>query len=108
MAPEMMKQDLTSERVFKKAESIVSRRIAGDLILVPVSGDLANMQRIFSLTPVAELVWGCLDGRCNLGEIRDAVLTRFDVESSQALSDVLSFVEDLVAAKLAREVVKAQ
>lgn len=89
-------------KVFVKADNIVSRRIAGELFLVPVSGDLANMQRIFSLTAVAEFIWEKFDGQMNLNEIRRHVLTRFDVSEKQAEADIKEFATELLKEGLAR------
>jgi hypothetical protein len=91
-------------KVFEKAAKIVSRRIAGELLLVPISGDLANMQRIFTLTPVAEFIWEKLDGRMNLNEILRDVLDRFEVSEEQAEADIKEFVAELLKEGLAREV----
>jgi hypothetical protein len=90
-------------RVFEKTDNIVSRRIAGELFLVPISGDLANMQRIFTLTPVAEFIWEKLDGRMNLNDIRRDVLDRFDVSEKQAEADINEFVTELLKEGLAKE-----
>jgi hypothetical protein len=95
-------------KVFEKTDSIVSRRIAGELFLVPISGDLANMQRIFALTAVAEFIWEKLDGRMNLNEIRRHVLDRFDVSEEQAEADIKEFVTELLKEGLTREVAVRQ
>jgi hypothetical protein len=91
-------------KVFEKTDNIVSRRIAGELFLVPVSGDIANMQRIFTLTAVAEFIWEKLDGRMNLNEIRRDVLDRFEVQEEQAEADIKEFMTELLKEGLAREV----
>ena len=83
------------ETVFKKQDEIVSREIAGETILVPVSGKVADMQRIFSLNTVAEYIWKQIDGKKNLREISDSILTIFDVQKEQADSDIQDFITEL-------------
>lgn len=92
-------------KVLERTKNIVSRKIAGELFLVPISGDLANMQRIFALTEVAEFIWENLDGRLNLNEIRGQVLARFDVPEEQAAADIKELVTELLQEGLARETV---
>ena len=92
-------------KVFERNKDVVSRRIAGELFLVPVSGELANMQSMFTLTSVAEFIWEELDGQRNLRAISDDVAARFEVERAQAESDVRAFVAELTAAGLVREAV---
>ena len=91
-------------KVFKKQDDIVSREIAGESILVPIRGKLADMQRIFSLDPVAEYIWRQLDGRRTLNEVSSGVLETFDVKKEQAEADLMEFIDELLAAELIAEV----
>jgi hypothetical protein len=85
---------------FRKKEDIVTRRIAGETLLVPVYGDLANMERIFALDPVAAFIWEQLDEEKSLKDIRDGVLDAFDVNEEQAETDIFEFIEELIKASL--------
>jgi hypothetical protein len=85
---------------FRKKKEIVTRRIAGETLLVPVYGDLANMERIFALDPVAEFIWEQLDGEKSLKDIRDGVLGAFDVKEEKAETDMFEFIEELLKADL--------
>ena len=85
---------------FRKKEDIVTRQIAGETLLVPIYGDLANMERIFALDPVAEFIWEKLDGEKSLKDIRDEVLNAFDVKEEQAETDIFEFIEELLKADL--------
>ena len=83
-------------KIFKKKKEIVSREIAGETILVPISGKLADMQRIFSLNPVAEYIWNQLNGKRNLQEISGNILSVFDVNKEQVYADVQEFIAELL------------
>jgi hypothetical protein len=85
---------------FLKREEIVTRRIAGETLLVPIYGDLASMERIFALDPVAEFIWEQLDGEKSLKDIRDGVLGAFDVRKEKAETDIFEFIDELVKADL--------
>jgi len=101
-AIENAEADLWS-KTFRKNADVVSRKIAGEVILVPVRGNLADMNRIFALDGVGEFIWQALDEGKNLGEIRNELLDRFDVEKATADSDVREFIRELVNADLIRE-----
>ena len=90
-------------KVFKKDERIVTRGVAGETILVPIRGKLAELQRIFSLNPVAEYIWQELDGKRSVEEIRDDVLANFAVEKEQADREIDLFVKELLEAGLIKE-----
>jgi len=86
--------------IFRKKEEILTRRIAGETLLVPVSSDLANMERIFMLDTVAAFIWEQLDGTKSLKQIRDKVLDAFDVKKEQAETDISKFIGELLGADL--------
>ena len=91
------------ETVFQKSDRIVSRKVAGEVFIVPVSGSIANMQQMFALTEAAEFIWDMLDGKRNLGEIRDTLMDTFEAEKTDVDSDIQEFVEDLMKAELIHE-----
>ena len=84
------------KQVYQKKGEVVTRKIAGEVILVPIRGKLADMQRIFSLNPVGEFIWEHLNGERNLGEISEALLAVFDVGREQADADVHDFISQLL------------
>ncbi len=89
-------------KVFKKNDNVVSRRIAGEFLLVPVKGKLADMQRIFTLNPVAEYIWQGLDEK-NLNDICNGVVSTFEVKREQAEKDIREFIEELLDSDLIKE-----
>ena len=65
-----------------------------------MKGKLADMQRIFSLNPVAEHIWNQLDGKKSLQEISDSLLSHFDADKKQVDEDIQEFVDELLKQKL--------
>jgi hypothetical protein len=84
----------------RRCENVVTRRVAGETLLVPIRGRLADMQRIFALDPVAEHVWSLLAQPQSLSALISSVLDKFEVDEAQARRDVTEFVERLEAAGL--------
>ena len=91
------------DKIFRKNEQIVSRKIAGDLFLVPIKGKLADMQRIFTLNPVGEYIWQTLDNQKSLRDICNEVIAKFEVEKEQAESDISEFIHELLDTDLIKE-----
>ncbi len=91
------------DKAYSKKEEVVSREIAGETILVPVRGKLADMQKIFSLNQTAEYIWQNLDGKKKLNDILEGVLSQFDVNKEEAEKDMLEFVTELINANLIEE-----
>ena len=84
------------KEVYKKKSDIVYRKVAGETILVPISGRLADMQRIFALNPVGEFIWDELDGSRTLQQIREDIQSSFDVAREEANADLEAFIAELL------------
>jgi len=95
--------DSLLDKVYTRDEDVVSRKIAGELFLVPVKGKLAHMEQIFTLTPVAEFIWENINGKKSLHDIHNDLMAQFDVGHDQAESDLREFVTDLLKAGLILE-----
>jgi len=91
------------EKIYRKNDDVVTRKIAGDLFLIPIRGRIADMQSIFALNPVGEYIWQEIENRKGLDEIRNGMIARFDVEEERADSDAREFINELVEAGLIRE-----
>jgi hypothetical protein len=87
-------------RLYRREDHIVAREIAGEMILVPIRGNLADMQRIFSLNPVAAYIWEHLDGGTRLEDVCRGMMADFKVEKEQAKADIQDFISDLLDANL--------
>lgn len=92
------------DSVYRKKEDIVARQIAGETLLIPIRGRLADMQKLFALNRVAEYIWQQLDGKQNLQAIADGVLAAFEVQEEQAAADIREFVSQLKEADIIEEV----
>ena len=90
-------------RIYCRAENIVSRDIAGETILVPIRGNVADMQHIFSLNSAGVFIWNQLDGNTKLADVLDLLLVHFDVKREQAEQDILDFIGQVIESSLVVE-----
>ena len=95
---------LVRDRVLRRAPDALTRTIAGETLLIPVKGRLADLQRIFALDPSAAFIWERLDGKRELGAILGALTEEFDVAAEEAAADLTAFIQELEAAGLLAEV----
>jgi len=82
--------------VYKKKHDIIFRKVAGETILVPISGRLADMQRIFALNPVGEFIWDEIDGSRTLQQISEDIQSNFDAGREEADEDLEAFITELL------------
>ncbi len=85
------------EKIYKRNENFVFRRIEGETILVPIRGNVSDLDCIYSLNPVGALVWERLDGSTGLKAIRGVITAEFDVGKRKAEADLLEFIQDMKA-----------
>jgi len=86
--------DLT--QTFLPSPDVVHRRVAGESILVPIRGNVADMQRLYALDAVAEFAWERLDGTLKGDTIAEQITAAFDVDLERASADLRRFLGDLL------------
>ena len=89
-----------ADKVYAKADGIVQRDIAGETLLVPVRGKLADLQRVFALEELPVFIWEHLDGQRTAAQIHQAVVDSYDVDGVQAEKDLAEFLDELLESGL--------
>jgi hypothetical protein len=82
------------------SREVVSRRIAGEHLLVPVRSGTAQMDYLFTANEVGSLVFRLLDGRRDAEAIARLICEEFEVDEERARRDVLEFLGELYDAGL--------
>jgi hypothetical protein len=83
------------EKVYKKSDSIVSRKIADEFILVPIRQNVGDLESISTLNEVAARIWELIDGKKKVREIKDKIVEEFDVTPQQAEKDLIEYTKQL-------------
>ncbi|MBL7114618.1 MAG: PqqD family protein [Kiritimatiellae bacterium] len=83
-------------RLLKKSSNIITRNIAGETLLVPISGNLADMKSLFSLNEVGEFIWSQLDQFITEDEIAQRVVNAFNASEEEAKKDTADFCARLI------------
>jgi hypothetical protein len=82
------------EQVFVRSKTVVSRRIAGETLIVPVRGKVGDLASIYSFNATGSLLWETLATPQGLSGLIDAVQREYAVEREQAERDVKQFLKD--------------
>ena len=90
---------------YKQCANIVTRKVAGEVLLVPVKGNLADMQQLFTLNETGELVWECLREGTTAEIIVQRITETFDVATATAQADVKELLDRLLGKGLIGQVV---
>ncbi len=71
-----------------------------ETMLVPISGDLAKMDELYSLNETSAFIWESLDGNRSLADIGDMLEQRYDASSEVVGADLLKIINSLLEAGL--------
>ncbi len=90
--------------VYRCRDNLVTREIVGETIIVPITGELADLQQVYSLNATGAFVWQRLDGSASLEIIHQALTRHFKVRKKDAWEDLVELVTDLTRASLIEKV----
>jgi methyltransferase-like protein len=81
--------------VLSQSSSIVTRKTGNEYILVPITNNIVNMNSVYTLNETGAFIWEQIDGRKNVEEIIDALITEYDIDNESAEKDVFSFIDNM-------------
>ena len=82
--------------VYQKDSNIVSRKIADEVVLVPIKRKLASVNAMYLLRDdVSIRIWELIDGQRNIQQIKNIICKEFKVNSRQAEEDIAKFLGQL-------------
>ncbi|MGB7601211.1 MAG: PqqD family protein [Candidatus Sulfotelmatobacter sp.] len=87
-------------QLFVRSQSVVSRRVAGETLIVPVRGKVGDLASIYSFNSTGSLIWQSLESPKCFDELVNVVESEYAVERDQAEQDVKQFLQDMLAADL--------
>jgi hypothetical protein len=87
------------DKVYKRSDSIVFRRIGDECILVPIRQEVGDLENIYTLNDTAARIWELLDGTAKGIEIRDKIIEEFEVMPEEAEKDLVHHLRELANIK---------
>jgi hypothetical protein len=85
---------------FIRSDSVVSRVIADETLIVPIRRGVGDLQSIYSLNAVASAIWNAMSEPRDKNEIVQLIEREFDSPREVVSSDVDSFLAEMTAAGL--------
>lgn len=83
------------DSVFRKADNIVTRKVMDETLLVPITGELASMDNLYSLNEIGAFIWERLDGLRSLAEISEQLEKQYDADPAVIEADLMEIVAEL-------------
>ena len=82
-------------KCYNKNSSMVARRVANEVVLVPIRQNVGDLQSIYTMNDVGARVWELLDSEQSVGDIIFTISSEYEVEQKQAEADVIDFLDHL-------------
>jgi hypothetical protein len=89
-----------SGQAFVRSQSVVSRRVAGETLIVPIRGKVGDLASIYSFNETGSLIWQTLETPKSLAELIEVVAAEYSIEREQAERDATQFLNDMLAVGL--------
>lgn len=84
------------ETRFAPSAKVVAREIEGEMIIVPLTGDLGDLtDDLFTLNATGKAIWQACDGQTTLRQIVDQFSENYPVPREVIEREVVGFVEEL-------------
>jgi len=85
----------------KLSEDIVARRIEDELIIIPITAGIGNLEdELYTLNETAIAIWEKMDGKRSLKQIADLLHEEFSAPIEKIETDVLGLVTELIKRRM--------
>jgi coenzyme PQQ biosynthesis protein PqqD len=88
--------------VYERSDSLVTRDLAGEKIIVPVRGKVGDLNNIFTLNAVANDIWALLDGKRTVADIIEKLEQEYEIDRPTLANDVCRVLDELSSEGLVR------
>lgn len=92
------------DKIYKKSDSVVSRKIANEFILIPIRQNVADLESIYTLNEVGARIWELMDGKMTMREIKEKIIEEFEVTADKAEKDIAEYLQELEKIKAVTEI----
>lgn len=89
---------------YVRSDSVVSRVIAGETLIVPVRRGVGDLASIYSLNEVATSIWNTLACARTQPEIVQQIAGEFDTAAAPVESDISQFLMEMQSAGLIEQI----
>jgi hypothetical protein len=101
--PTLMHHSATVVQHADDKRSFVTRQIAGETLIVPVTGHVMDLESLYVLNEVGSRVWELLRAPTTAERIAEVVAREFAVTPERAAEDVAEFLDVLGERGLVRQ-----
>ena len=95
-----MDTKISLDSIFAPSQDVVSREIEGEIILVPITKGVGDLDDIYSLNETGRVIWQHLDGKKSLNQIVSYLADQYSASHEEIEKDVRGFIRELLRRKM--------
>ena len=80
------------------------REVGAESVLVPIRDNVASLESVFILTPVAARIWTLLDRAVAPAQLAGVLCDEFEIDEETASTDVIELLASLEEASLVNRI----
>ncbi len=93
------------DSVYGPSEEVVAREIEGELIIVPLTAGIGNMEdEIYTLNESGRAIWRKLDGTKSVKTVVEELSSEFEANAGEIEKDVTGLIKELVQRRMLFEI----
>ena len=83
------------QTLYKLKTKFVAREVGNEMILVPLTGNVAQMSELFTLNETARFIWQNITENSTIADIEYLMTNEFDIDTETAKEDIEKFMKQL-------------
>ena len=81
------------QTLYKIKTKFVAREVGNEMILVPLTGNVAQMNELFTLNETARFIWQNTKENTTFADIENLMTSEFDIDPETAKVDIEKFMK---------------
>jgi hypothetical protein len=81
------------QTLYKIKTKFVAREVGNEMILVPLTGNVAQMSELFTLNETARFIWQNTKENTTFADIENLMTAEFDIDPETAKVDIEKFMK---------------
>jgi len=83
------------QSLYKLKSKFVAREVGNELIIVPLSGNVAQMNALFTLNETGKFIWDNATDTNSIDDLATQMTDTFNIDSQTARKDIETFLQKL-------------
>ena len=83
------------QTLYNMKSKFVARSVGNEMILVPLTGNVAQMNELFTLNETARFIWENITKDTTTAELENLMTEAFDIDDATARKDIEVFLKHL-------------